>query len=108
MAKYYVESGTVQMITEAEDARGAALWAVHGAMEQVLPVCPDDPLTPAEKNERIRQRGCSVLDATIRISEQGFGRADAETLDTVEVFVEWNQLLMAMTKLERRLQAVNS
>jgi hypothetical protein len=107
MAKFYVESGTVQMITEAEDARGAALWAVHGAMEQVLPVCPDDPLTPAEKNERIRQRGCSVLDGTIRISEQGFGRADAVTLDTVEVFVEWNQLLMAVTKLERRLQAVS-
>ncbi len=104
MAKYYVESGTVQMITEAEDARGAALWAVHTAMEQILPVCPDDPLTPAEKNERIRQRGCSVLDSTLRISEQGFGRADAETFDTVEVFVEWNQLLLAVTKLERRLQ----
>jgi len=107
MAKYYVESGTVQMLTEAEDARGAALWAVHSAMEQILPVCPDDPLTPAEKNERIRQRGCSVLDSTIRISEQGFGRADAEPFDTVEVFVEWNQLLMAVTRLERRLQLAN-
>ena len=106
MAKFYVESGTVQMITEAEDARGAALWVVHSAMEQVLPVCPDDPLTPAEKNERVRQRGCSVLDSTIRISEQGFGRPDAETFDTVEVFVEWNQLLMAVTRLERRLQLV--
>jgi hypothetical protein len=106
MAKFYVESGTVQMITDAEDARGAALWAMHRAMEQVLPVCPEDPLTPAEKNERIRQRGCSVLDSTIRISEQGFSRADAETFDTVEIFVEWNQLLMAVTKLERRLQLV--
>jgi hypothetical protein len=106
MAKYYVESGTVQMVAEAEDARGAALWAVHRAMEQVLPVCPGDPLTPAEKNERIRQRGCSVLDGTIRISEQGFGRPDADTLDTVEVFVEWNQLLMAMTRLEQRLKLV--
>jgi len=46
------------------------------------------------------------LDGTIRISEQGFGRPDADTLDTVEVFVEWNQLLMAMTRLERRLKLV--
>ncbi|NLF71402.1 MAG: hypothetical protein GX575_20410 [Candidatus Anammoximicrobium sp.] len=107
MAKYYVESGTLQMITDAEDARGAALWAMHSAMEQVLPVCPDDPLTPAEKNERIRQRGCVVLDGAIRISEQGFGRPDAETFDTVGIFVEWNQLVMAMTKLERRLKLVN-
>jgi hypothetical protein len=48
-----------------------------------------------------------VLDATIRISEQGFGRPDAETFDTVEVFVEWNQLLLAMTRLEQRLKLVS-
>jgi hypothetical protein len=48
------------------------------------------------------------LDGAIRISEQGFGREDAEAFDTVEVFVEWNQLLMAVTKLERRLQVVNT
>ena len=106
MAKYYVESGTLQMITDAEDARGAALWAMHRAMEQVLPVCPDDPLTPLEKNERIRQRGCVVLDGAIRISEQGFGREDAEAFETAEIFAEWNQLLMAVTKLERRLRLV--
>ncbi len=106
MAKYYVESGTLQMITDAEDARGAALWAMHRAMEQILPVCPDDPLTPLEKNERIRQRGCVVLDDAIRISEQGFDREDAEAFHTVDIFVEWNQLLMAVTKLERRLQLV--
>jgi hypothetical protein len=108
MAKYYVESGTLQMLTDAEDARGAALWAMHRAMEQVLPVCPDDPLTPSEKNERIRQRGCVVLDDAIRISEQGFGRENADAFNTVEIFAEWNQLLMAVTKLERRLQLVNS
>ncbi len=105
MAKYYVESGTVQIVTDAEDPRGAALWIVHRTMEQVLPICPGDPLTPLEKNDRIRQRGCNVLGDTIQVSEQGFGRPDAQTFDTVELFVEWNQLLMAMTKLERRLKA---
>jgi hypothetical protein len=106
MAKYYVESGNLQLVTDADDDRGAALWAMHLCLEQVLPICPDDPLTPAEKSQRIEQRGCFVLDRTIRTSEKGFGRADAETHDCGELFAEWNQLMMAMAKLERQLQAV--
>ena len=106
MAKYYVESGTLQLVTEAEDDRGAALWAMHRCMEQVLPTCPDDPLTPQQKDRRVRQRGCYVLDATIRTSETGFGSRSALSHDTAEVFAEWNQLMMAMSRLEKRLQAV--
>lgn len=106
MAKYYVESGTIQLVTDADDDRGAALWALHLCLEQVLPICPDDPLTPGEKSQRIRQRGCYVLDGTIRTSEKGFERDDAEVHDTSELFAEWNQLMMAMTKLQRQLQPV--
>ena len=106
MAKYYVESGTVQMVTEADDGRGAALWAVHRCMEQVLPICPDDPLTAQQKAERIDQRGCWVLGESIRTSEQGFGRDDAEQHDTAELFAEWNQLMMAISKLQKQVHVV--
>jgi hypothetical protein len=106
MAKFYVQSGTLQMVTEADDARGAALWAVHRCLEQVLPVCPDDPLTPQQKSERIQQRGCEVLGPTVIVGERGFGVEGAETFDAADLFVEWNQLMVAMTRLERRLHAV--
>ncbi len=106
MAKYYVESGTVKMVVEADDARGAALWTLHRCMEQVLPVCPDDPLMPDDKAERIEQRGCWVLGESISTCEQGFGRDDVQQHDTAEVFVEWNQLMMAVSSLQRRLRAV--
>lgn len=106
MAKFYVESGTVQLVTDADDDRGAALWAMHLCIEQVLPICPSDPLSASEKGERIHQRGCYVLDRTIRTSEKGFGREDAEVHDTGELFAEWNQLLTAMTRLERQLHPV--
>jgi hypothetical protein len=106
MAKYYVESGTMQLVTDADDARGAALWAVHRCLEQVMPICPEDPLTPQEKDERVRQRGCYVLADTIKTSEQGFGRKAAEVHDTAELFCEWNQLMMAVARLEKRLQVV--
>jgi hypothetical protein len=106
MAKYYVESGTLQMVTDADDARGAALWAVHRCMEQVLPICPDDPLTPQEKRDRVQQRGCDVLGETIRTNEVGFEREDVQCFDATEIFVEWNQLLSAMSRLQRDLQQV--
>jgi hypothetical protein len=106
MAKYYVESGTLQMVTDADDPRGAALWAVHRCMEQVMPVCPDDPLTPEQKQSRLQQRGCDVLGATVRISEQGFGREDVDQFETAELFAEWNQLLLAMSRLQRELRVV--
>lgn len=104
MAKFYVESGTLQMITDAEDSRGAALWALHRCMEQVFPVCGSDPLGPEDKRSRLDQRGCDVLDATIAVSQRGFGRPDAEQFDTPELFVEWNQLVTAVARLERALQ----
>ena len=106
MAKYYVESGTVQMVTEADDSRGAALWTLHRCMEQILPVCPDDPLNAQEKAERVRQRGCWVLGESIRTSEQGFGRDDIELYETAEIFAEWNQLMMAVSDLQQRLRVV--
>jgi hypothetical protein len=106
MAKYYVESGTVQMVTEADDARGAALWTLHRCLEQILPVCPDDPLSAGEKAERIAQRGCWVLGESIRTSEQGFGREDVEQYETAEIFAEWNQLMMAVSDLQRQLRVI--
>ena len=108
MAKFYVESGTLRLVSEADDARGAALWAVHHALEQVLPVCPDDPQTAEEKAERIRERGCAVLAATLTVSERGFGRTDAEPFDTADLFLEWHQLMVALTRLERQLSLVSS
>lgn len=103
MAKFYVESGTLQMVTEADDARGAALWAMHRCLEQVLPICPDDPQTPGEKSDRLRQRGCDVLGPAITVSERGFARDDAAEFNTVDLFVEWNQLMLAVTRMERQL-----
>lgn len=106
MAKFYVQSGTLQMVTDADDERGAALWAVHASMLQVLPICPDDPLSPEEKSEHIAQRGCYVLGPTVSTSELGFDRKDATVHETADLFVEWNQLMIAMTRLQRQLDSM--
>jgi hypothetical protein len=103
MAKFYVQSGTVSTIISAEDAERAALWAVHCAMRQVVPVYEDEELTPDEKSQVAVVQGIMVLGNSIRISEIGFDRSDSLEMDTFEMLVQWHQLMVALAKLESML-----
>ncbi|MGB7344112.1 MAG: hypothetical protein WBD20_07855, partial [Pirellulaceae bacterium] len=77
MAKYYVQSGTMRSVVQAESSRRAALWAVHQAMQQVLPMEDADDVTPQSKSDQANQTGVAVLSRTVHVSEQGFDRSDA-------------------------------
>ena len=46
MAKFYVKSGNFLTTVSADDAEKAALWVVHKAMGQVMPVYDDGELLP--------------------------------------------------------------
>lgn len=104
MAKYYIQSGTLRATLAADDARRAALWAVHQVMQQVLPVEEDADLTPEQRQDNKIVEGILVLDGTIRLSEQGYDREDAEEIATIDVVSEWNQLMVALDRLERLLE----
>ncbi|RMF41651.1 MAG: hypothetical protein D6753_09220 [Planctomycetota bacterium] len=104
MAKYYVQSGNVRVVLEADDAEKAALWVVHKTMQQVIPVYEDDELSPEEKSEVSLLQGLMVLGNTIQVSEQGFDRLDALELDTFELMVHWNQLMIALDRLAAVLE----
>ena len=94
MAKFYVESGNFQLTVHAKNARGAAIWAVHRAMGQMMPFLTDDhlPARPAAS--------AVLLGELIRTSEQGFGRTDGAMHDTFDVMSEWHRLLVALDKLQ--------
>ncbi len=100
MAKFYVQSGNVRTLISAEDTEKAALWAVHCAMRQVVPVYEDEELSPAEKSQLSIVGGVRVLGNTITVSEVGFDRSDAVQLDTFEMLVQWHQLMIALSRLE--------
>jgi hypothetical protein len=70
-------------------------------MQQIVPVYEDCDLTPEQKSDAVLVEGMLVLDGKIRLSEQGFDRDDAEVLNTFEVVTEWNQLMVALDRLER-------
>lgn len=103
MPKYYVQSGTMRSVVQAESSRKASLWAVHQAMQQVLPMDDEDDDSPATKSQQVANRGVAVLSGTVTVSERGYDRNDATTMPTLEVVAEWNQMVTMLDRLERML-----
>ena len=103
MAKYYVQSGTMRTVVQAESSRKAALWAVHQAMQQVLPMEDDPADSPASKSEHVSREGVAVLSQRVCVSQRGFDRDDSASLSTMEVVTEWNDLVATLNRLEQML-----
>ena len=95
MAKFYIESGSLQVVVHAKNSRGAALWAVHRSLAQLLPFVADESRAVEDS-----ERDLAALGETISASERGFGRADAVEFDTFDLVTEWNQLMVALERLE--------
>ncbi|MCA9154677.1 MAG: hypothetical protein R3C99_21685 [Pirellulaceae bacterium] len=106
MAKFYVQSGTLREMVQADDARKAALWAVHRSMQQILPIYDDHAMPASEKHQVAQLQGLFVLGDEIRLSELGFDRDDALEFETFDIVTEWNQLMIALARLEESLMAV--
>ncbi len=100
MGKFYVESGTVRCMVAAENSRAAALWAVHRAMQQIMPLDDAVESTPESKQQQSKATGVMVLGATIRTSERGYGSEDENQMPTFEIVTEWNQLVNTLDRLE--------
>ena len=77
--KYYIQSGSINVVTTAEDAEGAAMWVVHEIQEQ---------------------RGhLNDFGKHIRVSQQGFCRSESGMLLTSDVVETINQLFESIRKL---------
>ncbi len=105
MAKFYVQSGLVSHVITANDAFSAALWAMHLVMEDVVPIDQVNWLDEADQPEHGFADGLFKLGDTISVSEVGFGRDEAGVYDTADTLAEWNQLVIAMARLEARLSS---
>src|SRR5688572_6965089 len=96
MAKFYVQSGELEVVLQAHDSRCAAIWAVHKTLSQTLPFLCEEAGDIAGLNAVTR------LGDDVAVSQRGFDRADAEVFDTLDVITEWNQLLVALDRLQSR------
>jgi hypothetical protein len=107
MTTFFIESGTLRMTVQADDARKAALWAVHRAMQQILPMYDDDEMPVDEKEQRALRRGWMVLDELVHVSRWGFGDPRSRRLTTFDLVTEWNKLMIALARLEKRLTSAS-
>jgi hypothetical protein len=99
MAKFYVQSGNLELVLQAQDSRCAAIWAVHRTLSPSLPFLCEDAGDCLELPDAQR------LGETIRVSERGFDSPGGAWFDTLDVVTEWNQLLVALDRLQERLAA---
>ncbi len=111
MAKYYVQSGTLRTIVQAESTQKAAVWAVHQVLGQVMnlesaPSGTIDSDVDSFQDTTDRSQRVAVLGSTVSVSEQGFDRRDAKSLETLNVVSQWNDLVSTLDRLEKMLYRV--
>jgi hypothetical protein len=102
MPKFYVQTGNLDVVVQAHDACCAAIWTVHRTLGQSLPFLCEESADYAALADLTR------LADTIKVSECGFDRPDADRFDTLEIVREWNQLLVALDRIQERLAAIPS
>lgn len=101
MAKFYVESGSVQAVVDCMDVEGAALWAVNLVMDEMNTL---DLFDDESSVNQPKEGECHYLDNTIRVSEQGFGRENVVVVQADQAIQEWFELYQALSMMESRFQ----
>jgi hypothetical protein len=97
MAKFYVQSGSLEVVLQAHDSRCAAIWAVHRTLSPSLPFLCE------ESGDYLALDDANRLGETIRVSERGFDSPGGAWFDTLDIVTEWNQLLVALDRLQERV-----
>jgi hypothetical protein len=100
MPKFYVQSGNLKMVLQARDGRSAAIWAAHRTLSESLPFLCDEPADYTHLADLTR------LGDTIRVSQRGFDSAHAAAFETLDIVTEWNQLLVALDRIQAMLANV--
>ncbi len=116
MAKFYIQSDRVSFTVCANDAEGAALWAMHRVIDEKICDFEEQQLLDNLFNEDLfaeepvegaphavpyepMLEGLAEFAEKIQISEIGFGREEAGVLETEEIFRQWRQLMFAVDRL---------
>ena len=86
------------MVLQARDSRCAAIWAAHQTLSRSLPFLCDEPADYAAVADLTR------LGETILVNQRGFDRDDAVEFETLDIVTEWNQLLVALDRLQGSIE----
>ena len=98
--KFYVLSGDCRQVVQARDADAAALWAVHLFLEENANLDQVDWFDESEIDRPDLIQALLRLGEAVCVSEIGFGRAEAGWFDTADVMTQWQQLVMAVNRMD--------
>lgn len=93
MPKFYVESGPVRLIFDAATAEQAAVMAFQWTCDKQVEI---EAASPLEHVLEAEVQGWQLGD-DVWVSEQGFGRWDADVFDTRDVFEAWLRSPLPLT-----------
>ena len=99
MAKYYVQCGSTRCVLTADSLEQAALSAMDRSLQAHLWIYDDPDLDEQDCRDHLMLEALLHLDPSIRISEQGFDRADAAELGTPDTIARWHRLMVGMSRL---------
>jgi len=85
MPKFYVQSGPVRLILDAETAQEAAVLAFQWTCDKQAEI---DAVSPLDHLLEAEQRGYQLGDE-VAVNEQGFSHWDGEMFETRDVFEAW-------------------
>ncbi len=101
MTKFFVQSGKIKKVIFAADANAAALWLMNTVMETFY---PEQYQTGFDSDPfEVLEDGLMLLEEEVFVSRDGFDREDAESFDALDLFTEWNELVLAVAKMESML-----
>ena len=87
----------------AADANAAALWLINTVIETFYPQQMETgiDLDPFE----ILGDGLMLLGEKVVVEQTGFDQQNPRSFDTIELLMEWNELLLAVSRMENLLVA---
>ena len=106
MTKFFVQSGKIRKVIFAADANAAALWLMNLVMEKFHP--DQKPVDGEFDPFHLMNEGLTLLGDEVFVSEHGFECLDppgddSVQFETVDLFTEWNELALAVSKMEKML-----
>lgn len=104
MTKYYVQSGKIRKVIFAADENAAALWLINIVMERFYP--NQKPASEDIDPFAFLEDGLTLLGDDVFVSKADNQPGDSQNgwrFETVDLFTEWNELLVAVTKMEKMI-----
>ena len=99
MAKFYVQCGATELVLTSDSSESAALAMIDRILAPHLWVYDDPDLSESECRQHLMLEALMHLPTEIRVSQQGFDRADSETISVPETIQCWHALMIGMRRL---------